>query len=485
MIKLKFDNFIGIILIFAGFLLPNAILFNNLLELPSVVNILFGFIGLGIVIVYTYKKRLNLSNIDKISMGLFILFYLWIIISVIANLADVPTMHPYHDRARGINAPGIRSVYYGAFRPLIFVIFSILLYLFVDNYKNIKSLIWGMFGLGIACSFYGIYQFIGYKLGWPATAIFSGHDGHDITLMGLRRIEGLFYEPGPHATFLAPLLVIFVFQLLKPDSKIALFNKPLTIFVVVLFSIILPLTFSPIAYISPFIAVGVFFILNLKLIFSKKKAIIYFSTFIIISTIFIFVSYGAIFSNKSQSNSLVSIKNYIVKKVLYQSFITDDPMILANPDERATRNLAGYNMFKKHPIFGVGVGNAIFHFYANIPKFDKSVHKIVDVNSNGVINVYFNILAETGIVGLLLFLLFLYYPVFLYIKNIKHIENSENKIPVQAILTAYIVFLAVPMHTYLCFWSPTFWIYNILLIRIITITINEQKQLLLAKQETL
>jgi hypothetical protein len=83
---------------------------------------------------------------------------------------------------------------------------------------------------------------------------------------------------------------------------------------------------------------------------------------------------------------------------------------------------AGWNMFKKYPVIGVGLGN--FSFLYNQYKPDDAVYKTLLPVIN---NVYLEILVETGILGMAAFLFFIFNLLKTFSRGIPKIESSFER----------------------------------------------------------
>lgn len=87
---------------------------------------------------------------------------------------------------------------------------------------------------------------------------------------------------------------------------------------------------------------------------------------------------------------------------------------MASVGERSVGMVSGFYTFTDYPIFGVGLGQNIFYSTNYLPEWfyeTQSVDNWLDPNSRflpNARNIFIRVLAETGLVGFVLFILFLY-----------------------------------------------------------------------------
>jgi O-antigen ligase len=103
--------------------------------------------------------------------------------------------------------------------------------------------------------------------------------------------------------------------------------------------------------------------------------------------------------------SVASLSSPLVNAILIQKITasTNDSPLGLSREERSTQSLTGLKMFAHNPILGVGISQ--YGFYYNQFKEDGD---IIRNSSNKKIanNVYVELLAETGIVGFIIFAVF-------------------------------------------------------------------------------
>ena len=68
---------------------------------------------------------------------------------------------------------------------------------------------------------------------------------------------------------------------------------------------------------------------------------------------------------------------------------------------RASQNLTAWNVFKQHPLVGIGLDN----FEVRYPEFSKEIGLAPSASNKSLHNLYFEVATETGILGLSVFLM--------------------------------------------------------------------------------
>jgi O-antigen ligase len=102
---------------------------------------------------------------------------------------------------------------------------------------------------------------------------------------------------------------------------------------------------------------------------------------------------------------------------------------------------AGWEIFNRHPIFGVGLGNAGFFFPDTLPDYAWHLVEVQELlfKSSDLLNIknlWIRLLAETGIIGFSLFITWL----FVLWRGLRSIENHKVKIfPVIALMGQFCI----------------------------------------------
>ncbi len=457
--KISLNNLIKILIAINAICIPIQASIMYALKLPSLFQLIYVFIiiSAGVCIFIPYKKIIK--SIDKTFVILFCLLILVNIISICINYDSVINYglnFKYYVKNYSLfwDSPEVRMFNWGILRPIIFFAYICILFIFLNTKDGIKIHLKSLLYLTFLTVLYSTYQFFAFKFGLPFGAIFSGHDGEEITLFGMRRLEGIFFEPGPQASFLTIIVPILLYQLYETDSSKILIKKRYGIFLFILSVIIYLLTLSPIA----FIAIILLFISQIYL--NRHKIILTLNknlkkAFLALLSISIFIFSFIIFINLGTENSSHSnILGYIESKIVISMSDTSGYNEYSHPDSRSLRNQAGMTMFENNPIFGVAPGGAITH-YARLTPFTRTGTFILDTQT--LLNTYIRFMAEVGIVGFIIFLIIVYYPVFQFIKNRKLIEFSSEKNLIYGLLFSYIFHIVLTYQANPYFWMALNW----------------------------
>lgn len=430
------------------FLLPfeNGLLINTF-KLPEFLKFRYLYLFLSFFIFIIFFKKINIKNFDYKYMILYIIFFSIILISSIINYTNIPHTYPFYNQGY-MYVQETRTLYLAIIKPLFFLFFSISIYLYCLNAtKAINIILKTLIIVGIISSLYGFYQFIGYQLGLPGTAIFSRGD---LLIGTLRRCEGIFYEPGPHAKYLSMCFFILVADILNKNKYFYIFkSNKIKIFSLVIIFLGMILTISPIGFIAPFFLLFLF-LFNFKttLLYLKnntKKILRYLITILILLTLFIFVL------SQVKYSSTESLLQYAYSKII-MSIYSNDILEYYNPDSRTLRTYVGLSIFKDFPILGCGAGNATFLYYKYIPY----INKIIPIG-DGIINQNVNFLAEFGSFGFISYSFIIIYP---FIKYFTHRKTKYNayKFYIQLLLISLLYFVSVISFGNLFFFEIYFWI---------------------------
>ncbi|OIO73550.1 MAG: hypothetical protein AUJ85_07850 [Elusimicrobia bacterium CG1_02_37_114] len=270
------------------------------------------------------------------------------------------------------------------------LVFSVLSLQLLFGFVYLASLEWtnsrreGIFDTvlltGILVSIYGILQHFGYDFIHWATN-FGG------------RPSSSFGNPNFFAGYLVTVIPVSIVSAFS-------YNKTRKILWIILSALlILNLFFNKtrgawVAFLVSFIYI--MFVLKL---YRNKKFL-----FVLVAVIF-----WCVFFLKS------NIKNYIVQK-----FNKNEPSVV----ERIFKWQTAFEMIKAHPLTGVGAGNLKVNFalyQANVR--EKAKFQLKGTSESNVHNEYFQVCAETGIIGLVIFLsIFVTYFVNLFKQKINAVS---------------------------------------------------------------
>ena len=167
--------------------------------------------------------------------------------------------------------------------------------------------------------------------------------------------------------------------------------------------------------------------------FKIKNLIILFSIIIIF-----FISLYKFTINTPQGNKLFFIDDLIISKNDKISFNFKGRFLQSN---HAAHYIAAYNVFLNHPIFGVGINN--FHNEAKKKKYEDHDLEMTEVRaSTHPHQVYFEIISEVGLIGLIYFILIFFYPIYTSIKSLN--RSNEIIIVSHLFLHFYFIFPILP-----------------------------------------
>lgn len=469
-IKFKITPLIKIMIMISASLLPIQASIMYAFNLPTLFQLLYPFLLISFIIILNIPMRKIMRSLDYRLLFLFLLLILFQIISSIINsntIIDFSMKFSNYvsNYSNFWDSPIPRMINWSIFRPFLFFCYICILFIFLNFKDSIKIHTKSLIYLGLLSVIYSIYQIIAAYLGLPFGALFSGHNGQEIFLVGnIRRVEGLFFEPGPQATFLIFVLSLLISQFFEKNDNLVFFTKTQLQFFTFLTIIILIFTFSPIAFLGLFAILLFFFILKFNYIYhylkKNSKLFIYIPIILILLFIILYATTMYLQTNAINFNFFFYLKNKIVDSL----YGMDSYFVYSNLDSRSVRSYAGFQMFKDHFWFGVGAGGAIVHYVKYVP-FATAITSILGTQT--ILNTYIKFLAEFGIIGFSIFMLIVLYPIYLFIKYYKLIKNSKFKNLIHAYFVAYLLHIIFSYQTNPQFWMVLNWLIYIPLIVLI------------------
>ena len=447
------------LLIFFMALLPLQLTLRLVLKLPNFLMLIYIFFALALIYFFLTPYKI-VSKLQLIIFVILSIFFIEMSISVLYNYPNVldriiPVQYYASEYSSFWDSSLMSSLFAGIIRPIIYFLFCFFSFFILNKEKYLKKLCRLLIIIGLISSIYSIYQFVAYYLGLPFDSVFSGHNGEIITFMGIRRCEGILYEPGPQATYLSVIFCLLLTSCFNNFNNGLFFKrKILEIAILILVTITLFLTLSPIGMLTPFIIIPMYIGVNWKNCSKKFKKIIF--LFITISILFLLCSGVVKLGNK------VSSLHYLVNRI---TALQPNNNIYWG-DHRSVRNEFGLNVIKHHFILGVGAGNDGFYYARYAPYAVGSLpDKGIVINNN------IKIFSDSGILGFICYIILLLTP-FLYFYKKKLYINKDNYFLYNlsiALFFSEILFVVLTFNSQVEFFQPLFWIVYSMLITTISL----------------
>ena len=250
----------------------------------------------------------------------------------------------------------------------------------IDSKQRLKTACWFFLASSFVFCVFGFFQFFGDIVGLPSsvTGLSYRYVGK---VLGFPRIQSTFIEPLYFANYLMiPLVVSLFFLIRRVDIK-----KNRYLVVVFFISLVcIALTFSKGAVAATILVFLGIFIFQLRSIFNRKNLPYIF----VLSILLVSLSWAVLSTLRSSPN---------FDKGFEKAY---DIITGASVTERQEAYSVALEAFNRKPVLGIGIGNFGPYFSGypvSAPDFGWPI----------VNNQYLEILAETGIVGFLVFLVFL------------------------------------------------------------------------------
>ncbi len=374
----------------------------------SAIFLLVGFFVLSFEIMYKGKITIPYKNyVFKIVL----IFLGWCILSTVLNAPSV--LNVYYKQTSGVMR-FIRQ--YFALMLSCGLFFLVYWYAInkMTNQQILLSIRKVFFFSFIVVSIYGFLEILYTVFGfYPAYSILRVFDyfpftEYDSDING--RVSSVCWEPPALATYLITIAG-WMFSYILTNKGIKKYIPTILVLLLTYYS------GSRTALIVIFIQLIVFLsiILNKN---QKIKSLLYLASTVVLFTSFIFISNGEkIISNIEKKIESLDFKGNLKTNISNQS--------------RFGIQYANLVVFSENPIVGVGFGQQGFHAINHYPGWAKKNNyefEQIYLNKNNPsfppgYNIYIRLLAETGIVGFILFL-FIFYVVFK--QTYKRIKNNDN-----------------------------------------------------------
>jgi O-antigen ligase len=304
---------------------------------------------------------------------------------------------------------------------LVFTLFTIALSILtvnmVSSRENLKKTLQIIFLSSIIVSIFGLLQFAGSLLGLPDSTVLL-KEGYGAKMMGFPRIMAFSQEPLYLANFLLiPITLGLAFFFNKIDvNEDKSPNRLKQVGILLLLILVLILTVSRGAYLGFLASLIVLAIFFFRKIFTWKNVLIFILSVAVLGYA---VAFGLSKGDPQATNNFIT-------HVLVRDYAKS-----ASVQERLTSYTYAWIAFKQHPALGIGTGNYgpwLTNFRAEAPKGGWLI----------VNNEFLEVLAETGLVGLIIFVSLLVILIWRSFIAIKYAADPYLKVVMIGLLAAFI-----------------------------------------------
>lgn len=280
-------------------------------------------------------------------------------------------------------------------------IIAILVVILLQNMKDFKRVIWVLIIVGIFLGTLSTYQF----LTGSFTNNFGGFaNARIMQILGETndyRIGGPIGDPNYFAQIMV-VIAPLALERLNHDSKPSHRFLALWALVVIILSIMF--TYSRGGLLALLVTIGLYYMIH-----PPRLAQIP----ILIVAIVIFLS----FAPDKYLDRIFSLNQLFSSSDLLK---VDDSALRS----RVNENLAAWEMIKSNPLFGVGLGN----YATAYAEYSRELGvAVIGIDGIAAHNLYLEVLAETGIIGLTIFLSLIYFALNSIYQAYKSFNNKKFK----------------------------------------------------------
>jgi len=289
-----------------------------------------------------------------------------------------------------------RAIAVFAFTVLVFLV-ALLVTNLVKGSCDFEKIILALFLGAGATSLFGIYQFVGDMIGLPQTLTLLS-DRYIKDVLGFARVQSTAIEPLYFANFLLVPLGLMMVLILNRVGRIKNWFLVATFFIsFIAFS----LTFSKGGFLALGMVVLAIMLFQLRFLFRRQNLPFLLGIILLLSIFAGTIIYA--------SGRVADFEKLVAKTI---GIITG-----ASIAERLDASTKAIEAVASSPFFGIGPGNFG-------PFFAGFVSNPPDGGWAIVNNEYLELLAETGIIGTLLFIAFL---VAVFLRSYKILRENQNR----------------------------------------------------------
>ncbi|GEM_PF-4903206 len=294
------------------------------------------------------------------------------------------------------NAVGAKAPYVRGFIQTGKLFFAVIMFYWltinvVNNYQELRIAIWFFTAGAALATLYGLFIDVGFMLGYSTGQMFT-EEVWVVPRLYATGKEPLFFAN--YLVFAIPLTFFLItIEAQKYRSRLLWVMLTLEIFALIL-------TFSAGGWIGLIVVIVSLLLLRFKTLWDHRKGLLITGIAVILGLILLINIYPIL------SRGFIALTPKItsifrLEKLFANDLLNYSPSVTSTTDRKNLSRTA-INIFKDHPVIGVGLGNYAFVFNQYKPP-DVQRYNFVSIANNQ----YLEILAETGILGFIFYISFI------------------------------------------------------------------------------
>ena len=385
-------------------------------------------------------------------------FIIWNIISLVFNWHSI-FAPSYMVEASGLKGPHYYNLFYLAYL-LLNVAMLYFIHLICRSREKLISVVNFIFYASAAAALYGILTIWGYMLGFVKTLVYPVYQ--------LPRVYGTAIEPQSFGDYLIPIVLLAFYFIARKNARLFSYLSAIVVFLAFI------MTFSTGAWVGAAVAILIYLGLAYRINgreFYRRLGFIIIPLLAVgfALNLYLWPSYYKSFVgplSKIQVWKVGAELKVVKNKLASEETVFYDPLKVDIFDDKITRlwmAQTAMNMFNVHPILGIGPGSYGFLYNSYRPE-GTPIKKFIERTHN----LYLQVLAENGMIGLILFLGIIIVPIHKLFRKWKLFKEPEDRLLAITLLAGFIGLLAhglsygVIQHSY-------FWVYLGLLMAVLEV----------------